>query len=96
VKGPKFLANSGSVSLPGSGTTNAEMGLMRAGDANNDNVVNTTDFTILKSSTGRACGDPAYDDRADFNGDCVVNINDFVLLRGNFGQSGAPPISPGR
>jgi len=89
VKGPKYLANAGAVALPGSGTTSAEMGLMRAGDANNDNVVNISDFNILKSAVGQVCGNPSYDDRADFNGDCVVNVTDFNLLRNNFGQSGA-------
>src|SRR5207237_3870203 len=45
AKGPAFLANSGSLALGGGPTTNLEMGLMRAGDANNDNVVGTVDFS---------------------------------------------------
>src|SRR5205085_9570606 len=40
VKGPKYLANAGNITLSGSPTTNAEMGFMRVGDANDDNVVN--------------------------------------------------------
>jgi Dockerin type I domain len=90
VKGPKYLANCGIVTLTGSGVTPAEMGLMRVGDANNDNVINAMDFTILKSTFGKSMGDPGYDDRADFNGDQVVNTADFTLLRGNFASSGCP------
>ena len=92
VKGPKYLANSGTVPLAGAATTQAEMGLMKVGDANNDNIVNIQDFNILKNSFGKAQGDPGYDDRADFNGDHIVNIQDFNLLKGNFGTGGAPPI----
>jgi hypothetical protein len=94
VKGPKFLANSGSVSLSGSGTTQQEMGTIRTGDANNDNRVNVTDFSILKATFGKGSGDPGYDDRADLNGDTRVNVTDFTLLRNNFGLAGAPPLSP--
>ncbi|MFL5734382.1 MAG: dockerin type I domain-containing protein [Chloroflexia bacterium] len=94
AKGPKYLANSGTVVLSGAPSTSVEMGLMRVGDANGDNVVNATDFTILRGTFAKSLGDPGYDDRADFNGDQAVNATDFALLRSNFGASGAPPIGP--
>lgn len=95
VKGPKYLANVGSVTLTGSGTTNAEMGFMRGGDANNDNIVNTSDFTILKNTFGKSIGQPGYDDRADFTGDQAVNASDFTVLKTNFGMAGGPPVFRG-
>ena len=95
VKDPKYLANAGSVTLAGDPATDVEMGLLRAGDANDDNVCNSTDFSILRNSFGKAPGDPGYDDRADFTGDETVSINDFNVLRNNFGTGGAPPIRPG-
>ena len=64
------------------------MGVQLVGDANNDNLVDISDFGILYGTFGRACGDSGFDARADFNGDCVDDIVDFVLLRGNFGQPG--------
>jgi len=88
VKGPKYLANCGIVTLNSSGVTPAEMGLMRVGDANNDNVINALDSTILKSTFGKSIGYPGYDDRADFNDDQVVNTADFTLLKSNFASSG--------
>ena len=94
VKDPKYLANAGTVLLTGAATTNTEMGLMLAADANNDNVITTVDFTILKTSFGQGIGDPNYDARADFNGDNVVSSVDFTLLKANFGLGGAPPIRP--
>ena len=94
VKGPQYLANSGSLNWTGGGTTQVEMGLMRVGDANNDNVVDISDFSILRATFGRSCGDAGFDPRADFNGDCTVDVSDFSLLRSNFGSGGAPPIGP--
>lgn len=94
AKGPQFLANGGSVALAGDPSTQLEMGQMRAGDANNDDVVNTSDFGILRGTLGKGCADPGFDARADFNGDCIVNVTDFNLLRGTFGQGGAPPVNP--
>jgi hypothetical protein len=96
VKGPKYLANAGSVTLVGAPSTQQEMGLMRAGDCNNDNVVNAVDFNILRATFGLSSGEPGYDDRADFTGDGVVSAVDFNLLRGNFGTGGAPPLRPER
>jgi hypothetical protein len=95
IKGSKSLANSGVITLTGSLTTTQEMGLMRTGDANNDNVVDVSDFNILKGSFGKTNGDPGYDDRADFTGDQTVSILDFTWLKSNFGQGGSPPIGPG-
>jgi hypothetical protein len=94
AKGPKYLANGGSVVITGDPTTGVEIGLMRAGDANDNNVVNSNDFIIMRSTFGLGPGDPGYDDRADFTGDQIVNSLDFILLRNNFGTGGAPPIGP--
>lgn len=93
VKNPQVLANAGSTTLA-NGANSQEMGLLRAGDADNNNVVNATDFTIMKNTFGKALGDPGYDPRADFSGDNVVNVTDFGLLKINFGIAGAPPIGP--
>jgi hypothetical protein len=68
------------------------MGLMRAGDANDDNLVTANDFIIVRNSYGLGNGQPGYDDRADFTGDDQINIIDFNLLKVNFGLGGAPPL----
>ena len=65
------------------------MGLMRTGDANNSNIVDASDFNILKSTFGRV-----DDLRADFNNDGVVSAPDFNLLKGNFGQAGCTAPTP--
>ena len=71
IKNFRTLANSGSLTVAG-GTATQEMGTMRAGDASNDNVVNSSDFTLLKNAFGGTT-----DPRADFNNDGVINAGDF-------------------
>lgn len=90
VKGPKYLAASGSVFLSRGTHNNVEIGLMSVADANDDNAVTVRDFIILKNSFGKAFGQNGYDDRANFTGDITVNALDFNLLRTNFGNGGAP------
>jgi hypothetical protein len=70
-----------------------DWGLMLAGDANDDNVVDHDDLRILNATYGKSIGDPGYDDRADFDGNRTVDINDRKLMMDNFGTSGAPPLS---
>jgi len=90
AKGPNWLATSGTLRLTGLTITTQELGLQPAGDANNDNVVDVADFSLLRATFGKTCGDPDYDGRTDFTGDCLVDVADFSPLRGNFGQTGPP------
>jgi len=69
------------------------VGTLTEGDANDDNNVNITDFSILAAAFGTTSLDVNYDARADFNGDLAINITDFSLLAGSFGQTGTPPLS---
>jgi titin len=90
AKGPRWLATGGTVTLSGAPTTTVELGLQRAGDLDNNNLVDVTDFSLTRATFGKTCGDSGYDGRADWTGDCLVDISDFALLRGNFGLVGTP------
>jgi hypothetical protein len=65
------------------GTNTVDFGTLVEGDANDDNVVNIKDFSILLTGFY-----PAYDAHADFNEDGYINISDFSLLVTNFGLYG--------
>lgn len=69
-------------------TNHFDFGLLREGDANNDNYVTLLDFSILASTFAKCEAGAAYDARADFNGDDCVTLPDFSLLSMNFGQGG--------
>ncbi|GEM_PF-1080689 len=95
IKHPRYLANTTTSGL-NAPTVNASLFALRAGDADDNNLVNITDFSLLATTFGKLNTDVGYDPRADFNGDNVVNITDFSLLATNFGQSGttAPGGTP--
>jgi len=75
------------------GVNTIDFGTLREGDANDDNAVDITDFSILRTAFGKSQGQPGYDARADFNQDGQIDIADFSLLRTNFGQVGDISVS---
>jgi len=72
------------------GSHSIHVGVLLTGDADNSNLVNISDFSILAVAFGKTSGQVGYDPRADFNGDDIVNITDFSLLASNFGKTGVP------
>ncbi len=61
------------------------------GDANNDNEVGPTDFSVLAATFGLFAGDSGFDSRADFNRDGEAGPADFAILARNFGEFGDAP-----
>jgi Dockerin type I domain len=91
---PGWLAVSGTLTLAGAPVTQQEMGLQLSGDVDNNNVVASIDFTLLKNAFGKSLGQPGYDNRADIDGSQVIGAVDFTALKANFGLGGADPIRP--
>ena len=84
VKNDHTLRNvKAGVTLVAGETRTVGFGKLLEGDANGDNRVNISDFSILAGGFS-----PAYDARADFNEDGVVSIADFSLLGSNFNMIG--------
>ncbi len=77
------------------GTNSVAFGMLREGDANNDNQVALNDFSILATTFNLAQGATNYDSRADFNLDNGITLQDFSLLAGNFNSLGAPTLGAG-
>ena len=91
IKADKYLAANVSVDAT-QGNVSGVKATLLAGDANNDNSCDTSDFGVLVGSYGSAANvsGSGYDPTADFNGDGSVDATDFSLLVGNYGQIGAP------
>ena len=94
VKNGHTLRNILNITLQ-SGAHDVDLGVLREGDASDDNAIDLIDFSILAASFCRAMGDSLYDARADFNGDDTVDLLDFSLLAMNFGLSGDIPADQG-
>lgn len=73
------------------GANALSFGLLLEGDANNNNFVSATDFSILLNSFNKSSTDAGFDARADFNKDGFVSALDFSLLLNNFNQGGENP-----
>ncbi len=91
IKSPKYLAANVSVDTTNGDVLGVTANLL-AGDANNDNSVDSSDFTALIGSynSDATITGSGYDPRADFNNDGFVDSTDFTLLIGNFNQVGDP------
>ena len=90
-KGAKYLR--GVVTVDASHTSQTGVNVMLpAGDANDDNSVDATDFGIFVGAYNSTYAIPGsgYDPAADFNDDGTVDTTDFGLLVGNYGSVGAP------
>ncbi|MBL8133239.1 MAG: hypothetical protein JNL42_15365 [Anaerolineae bacterium] len=95
VKHPQSLAGAQPLVTLSAPTTDVTLSALLLGDANDTNVVNIADFSILAAAFGTSSDQPGYDARADFTGDAHVNISDFSILAANFGLNGAPPPAGG-
>lgn len=84
VKGEHSLSIAQDITLVAGSNSITLTDPLREGDANDDNTVSLSDFSLLASVFGTVSSGPA-----DFNDDGSVLLTDFSLLASNFGLSGA-------
>ena len=77
--------------LVGAGSADqvVNFGTFYEGDASGDDKVGSLDFSLLRSSYGKAKTDASFNAKADFTADGVVKTTDFSLLRVAYGKDGA-------
>ena len=90
IKGDKYLAANLTVDLTVGSQTGGDAFLL-AGDCNNDNNVDPTDFNVFVTAYNSAANIPGtgYDETADLNDDGFVDPTDFGLFVGNYNKVGA-------
>jgi len=87
IKGTHALARVFTLELlPGANST--QTNTLWEGDADGNNLVNVTDFSLLATAFSKSTGQQGFNALTDFNNDGLVNILDFSLLATNFGKSG--------
>ena len=62
---------------------------LTTGDLNEDNVINSADYSIVKKVLGTTIGSGNWNESADFNQDGIINTFDLSLITKNMGQAGA-------
>lgn len=60
-----------------------------SGDLNEDNIINISDYSIVKALLGVTTGSKNWNDNADFNKDGVINSFDLAIITKNLGKVGA-------
>ena len=93
VKGDHTLARQFNHTIvdPNSSVTTA---VLLEGDADDNNLINVSDFSILATAFGKSQGQIGFNASADFNNDTIVNILDFSMLAVNFNQIGDGGLTP--
>ena len=62
---------------------------LASGDLNDDNVINSADYSIAQKAFGATPSSSNWNDNIDFNKDGVVNVIDLSIISKNLGQIGA-------
>lgn len=59
------------------------------GDLNEDNIVNTADYSIVQKAFGSTPNSSTWNELADFNKDSIINAFDLGFVIKNYGKSGS-------
>jgi len=90
LKGPSQIATSSAFVMTPTVSTlnNGDAILLLNGDLNEDNVVNSADYSIGQTALGSTEGSGNWNENVDFNRDGIINILDIGYIIKNFGKSG--------
>lgn len=83
-------ADAGGVTVPSGGTNTLTLVKLLGGDANDDDLVDVSDASIIGGMFGLS-GAGLTDVRADINNDGIVNILDLALMGGNYNKVSPVP-----
>ena len=59
------------------------------GDLNEDNVINSSDYSIVQKALGATSSSVKWNENADFNKDGLINTFDLGIVKKNMGKVGA-------
>ncbi len=65
---------------------------LTTGDLNEDNIINSSDYSIVQKAYGADPNSSNWNELADFNKDGVVNIFDLSIVSKNLGKTGASGV----
>lgn len=90
IKGPAQIATASAFTLGPSinNLNNHQALILTSGDLNDDNTINSADYTIAKASFGTTSSSANWNSLADFNLDGIINNLDLGIINKNMGKSG--------
>lgn len=66
--------------------------ILTTGDLNEDNTINSADYSIVKGLLGKTKTSSNWNENADLNKDGVINSLDLLIVSNNLGKTGASGI----
>lgn len=90
IKGPAQIATSSAFTMSG-GETQLNGGqtiFLITGDLNEDNTVNSADYSIAKAASGANSKSANWNENVDFNKDGLINIIDLGIIIKNMAKTG--------
>lgn len=72
-----------------SNLNNSEPIMLLSGDLNDDNIINSADYSIARQAVGTTAKSGNWNENADLNKDGVINIFDLSIIIKNMGKTGA-------
>lgn len=91
LKGPAQIATSSAFTMtPNITVLNEGQPInLLSGDLNEDNVINSADYSLVQKAMGSSANSGNWNENADFNRDGVINTFDLRIIAKNIGQTGA-------
>lgn len=91
LKGSSQIATSSAFTMSPTVTNLNEGELINllTGDLNEDNVINSADYTIVQKIIGINSASASWNENADFNKDKLINLFDIGYITKNMGKEGA-------
>lgn len=90
IKGPAQIATSSAfiMSPSVSNLNNSQVIFLITGDLNEDNVINSADYSIAKGVFGAKSTSKNWNENIDFNRDGTINTADIAIIIKNMGKTG--------
>lgn len=94
IKGAAQIASSSEFTMsPNVTTLNSGSAInLTTGDLNEDNTINSADYSIVKALLGTSQSSSNWNSNADLNKDGVINIFDLAIVSNNLGKTGASGV----
>lgn len=94
IKGAAQIASSSEFTMTPN-VTNLNSGSainLTTGDLNEDNTINSADYSIVKSLLGISQSSSKWNNNVDLNKDGVINLLDLLIVSNNLGKTGASGV----
>ena len=90
IKGPAQIATSSAFLMSATVTSlnNGQPLTLTTGDLNEDNAINSADYSIAKAAYNATPGSAKWNDNIDFNRDGIINSADIAIIIKNMTKTG--------